>query len=223
MFNSRKEGTFLSRVQNNLAHQFLYFHSLFFPFFGGGVTRRFFLCTCPATLFYFARQPPLHSFASRAPSISTPIAISPLFYSPAHHQPSIIALAKVKNLVPIVVPFFHYNETYRNLRFGIPGSYRFEFKKNKNIKVQKFEILFKFAYIGRYLTENTGTVRYLAVQTGKGRYLTGTISDINAYRFLTGTVRYRPVRYGIYNYGISCPSSSSSSPFFCLTLSLSFL
>ena len=71
--------------------------------------------------------------------------------------------------------------------------------------MKKFEILFKFAYIGRYLTENTGTARYLAVQTGTGRYLTGTISDINVYRFLTGTVRYaryRPVRYGIYNYDL---------------------
>ena len=69
--------------------------------------------------------------------------------------------------------------------------------------MKKFEILFKFAYIGRYLTENTGTAWYLAVQTGTGRYLTDTISDINVYRFLTGTVRYaryQLVRYGIYNY-----------------------
>ena len=55
--------------------------------------------------------------------------------------------------------------------------------------MQKFEFLFKFAYIGRYSTENTGTVRYLAVQTGIGWYLTDTISDINVYLFL-------PVRYG---------------------------
>ena len=77
-------------------------------------------------------------------------------------------------------------------------------KNKKNVKVQKFEILFKFAYIERYLTENTGTVRYLVVQTGTGWYLTGIISNINVYRFLTGTVwygRYRSVRYGIYNYG----------------------
>ena len=43
-----------------------------------------------------------------------------------------------------------------DLRIGISGSYRFKFQK-KNIKVQKFEILFKFAYTERYLTENTGT------------------------------------------------------------------
>jgi len=66
-----------------------------------------------------------------------------------------------------------------DLRISIPGSYRFEFQKIKNIKVQNFEILFKFAYTGRYLTENTRTTWYLAVQTSAGRYLTGTISDIN--------------------------------------------
>ena len=111
---------------------------------------------------------------------------------------------KVINLVPAVVPFFHHNETYRIYVSVYRVRNVLNFKKNKNIKVKKFEILFKFAYIGRYLTENTGTARYLAVQTGTGRYLTGTISDINVYRFLTGTVRYaryRPVRYGIYNYG----------------------
>jgi len=56
--------------------------------------------------------------------------------------------------------------------------------------VQKFKILFKFGYIGRYLTENTSTARYLAVQIGTGPYLTGTISDIYVYLFL-------PVRYGM--------------------------
>jgi len=54
--------------------------------------------------------------------------------------------------------------------------------------VQKFEILFKFAYIGWYLTENTGIAWYLVVQTGTGRYLTGTISNINVYLFFIGTV-----------------------------------
>jgi len=50
--------------------------------------------------------------------------------------------------------------------------------------------LFKFAYIGRYLTEHTDTARYWAVQTGTGQYLTGTISDINVYPFFAGTDRY---------------------------------
>jgi len=86
--------------------------------------------------------------------------------------------------------------------------------------VKKIEILFKFAYIGRYLTENTGTARYLAVQTGTGRYLTGIISDINVYRFLTDTVRYaryRPVRYGIYNYGTEILLSLSQANCFSLS------
>jgi len=65
--------------------------------------------------------------------------------------------------------------------------------------VQKFEILFKFVYTERYLTENIGTVQYLTVETSTGRYLTGTISDINVYLFClvrygmavtAGTVRY---------------------------------
>ena len=53
--------------------------------------------------------------------------------------------------------------------------------------MQKFKILFKFIYIGQYLTENTVTARYLAVQTGIGQYLIGTISDINVYHFLADT------------------------------------
>ena len=61
--------------------------------------------------------------------------------------------------------------------------------------MQNFEILFKFAYTGRYLTENTGIAGYLAVQTSRGLYLTNTISDINVYHFLTSTAGTR--QYGI--------------------------
>ena len=43
-------------------------------------------------------------------------------------------------------------------------------------------------YTGWYLIENTGIAWYLAVYTDTGRYLIGTISDINVYRFLTSTV-----------------------------------
>ena len=77
-----------------------------------------------------------------------------------------------------------------DLRISISGSYHFEFQKMKNIKLQKFEILFQFAYTRRYLTENIGTALYLAVQTDTGPYLTDTISNINVYHFLTGMVRY---------------------------------
>jgi len=78
---------------------------------------------------------------------------------------------KVINLVPAIVPFFSLQPDVLDLRIGIPGSYRFEFLKIKNIKVQKFEILFKFAYTRRYLTENTGIVRYLVVQTRPGKWV----------------------------------------------------
>ena len=49
-------------------------------------------------------------------------------------------------------------------------------------------------YIGRYWTENTGTVWYSLVQNNIDRYLTGTILNINLYHFSTGMVRFD--RYG---------------------------
>jgi len=69
-----------------------------------------------------------------------------------------------------------------DLRIGISRSYRFD-SKNKKIKVQEFETLFKLTYTGRYLIKNTSTPRYLVVQTSTGRYFTGTISDINECAF----------------------------------------
>ena len=107
--------------------------------------------------------------------------------------------AKVMNLVPTIVPFFHYNETCPIYVSVYQVRTVLNFKK-KYINVQKFEILFKFVYIGWYLTENTGTARYLAVQTGTGRYLIGTISDINMHRFFGHYGMVRLVRYVIYNY-----------------------
>ena len=76
-------------------------------------------------------------------------------------------MPKVINSVPAIVSFFHY-KTYRIYVSVYRVCTVLNFKKLKNIKVQKFENLFKFAYTGRYLIENIDTVWYLTVQTGTG-------------------------------------------------------
>ena len=85
----------------------------------------------------------------------------------------------VINLVPVIVQFF--TTTRRTgFTYRCTGFVPFWISKNKkNIEVQKFEILFKFAYTERYLTENTGTARYLAIQASiwpvQSRILTCTL------------------------------------------------
>ena len=70
------------------------------------------------------------------------------------------------------------------------------------------------------------TARYLTIQIGTGRYLTGLILNINVYRFLAGTAQY-----GIYNYGFFSlpealapltPTFPSHSPFKSSLISLFF-
>ena len=104
--------------------------------------------------------------------------------------------SKVINLVPTIVSFFHYNETYRIYVsvYRIRTVLNF---KNKKIKVQKVQILFKFAHT----TVFDWKYRYRPIFASINWYLPGTISDINMYLFL-------PAQYDIYNYGLKPPTRS---------------
>jgi len=88
------------------------------------------------------------------------------------------------NIIPFCLP----QRDILDLCITISDSYHFEFQKIKTIKVQNFEILSKFVYNGRYLTENTSIVQYSPIQNGIERCLTSTNFDINLYRFLTDMV-----------------------------------